>query len=520
MLVRVPNAGAVGVIKDLSQHDLPISAWSDASNIRFLDGSVLQSYGYGSVYGTPSVKPYHVMPVIIADVQYWLYAGLAKIYAVTITGGAAVHTNVTRQSVGVDVDYTGAANEWTSTSLSGIPVMNPGNIIDPPQSWDLNLSNNFAALSNWPANTYCKSMRAYKNFLVALNITKTTTNYGFMVKWSAPAVPGAVPPSWDHTDSTVEAGESDLAEGGDPIVDGLQLRESFMIYKKASVWRMDYIGGIQVMSFTKVLGLSGAMNRNCIVECDGFHFVLTGSDVIVHDGQSGNSVLDAKARRALFQDFDVDSTSRNFVFKNPFVNEVYVCYASIGNTVPNKALIWNYKANTVSYGTIPSLHHANYGSIDNTLSGTWAGDDAPWQSDLSAWNGPDFTPNIARVLMAADSTKLFLLDSSAAFDGSLPVAYLERRGLPFDSPEAVKCVRGIRLRIVGNTGDTVIVKVGSQSDPWEVPTYTSMTHTIGTTIACDCLVSGRYIAIRIETGTAYQWRLDSYDVDVVTQGKW
>lgn len=32
-LVRVPAVGAVGVIKDLSQHELPNNAWTDAKNI-------------------------------------------------------------------------------------------------------------------------------------------------------------------------------------------------------------------------------------------------------------------------------------------------------------------------------------------------------------------------------------------------------------------------------------------------------------------------------------------------------
>ena len=56
----------------------------------------------------------------------------------------------------------------------------------------------------------------------------------------------------------------DLAEGYDPIVDGLSLRDTFIIYKQASVWRMDYVGGTYVMRFSKVLGTSGAMNRNCV----------------------------------------------------------------------------------------------------------------------------------------------------------------------------------------------------------------------------------------------------------------
>jgi hypothetical protein len=520
-LVRIPNAGSVGVIKDLSQHELPPNAWTDASNIRFLDGYCRQFFGHGPMYGTPSVTPYHVVPVISGSTRYWLYAGAAKIYAATITGGVAVHTNLTRQTAGADVNYSGTQNAWTSTTLSGIPILNPGNITDPPQRWNLDIAGKFVALDNWPANTYCKVMRAYKNFLVALNVTKAGTNYGFMVKWSHPADPGSVPASWDPADATKDAGEIDLAEGGDAIVDGLQLRDSFMIYKESSVWRMDFIGGSYVMRFQKVLGVSGAMNRNCIVEIDGLHFVLTGSDVVVHDGQSATSILDKQARRALFQDMDTSYTDRAFVFKNPFMNEVFVCYASIGSSVPDKALVWNYKDRTVSYRTIPNLNHANYGTVDNTLNGSYDSDSDPVDSDLTLYNGPDFTPNAAKVLMASADAKLYMLDSSASFDGAMPAAYLERRGLSFGEPESIKVVRGIRPRIVGSTGQTVSVQIGASDDPFTDPVYgATMTHTIGSTISNDCFVSGRYIAVRFSTGTGYQWRLDSYDLDVVTGGKW
>ncbi|NML62938.1 hypothetical protein HHL21_18010 [Massilia sp. RP-1-19] len=45
-----------------------------------------------------------------------------------------------------------------------------------------------------------------------------------------------------------------------------------------------------------------------------------------------------------------------------------------------------------------------------------------------------------------------------------------------------------------------------------------MTHTIGETLQCDCFVSGRYVAVRFETGTAFSWRLDAFDVFVEDAG--
>lgn len=603
MLVNVPNAGKFGIIKDLSKHELPLGAWSDGSNVRFLDGYCHQFLGHGSVFGQPLVTPYHVVAVTSGADRYWLYVGADKIFAATVRDGQAEHTNLTRTkstlgykyapqqmygALGIedgkpngmadgllagllnnarsthaaspsfaqsallaglapanvpsgsvdalvvavvtnDDNYRMVPNQITSTLLSGIPIINAGNLIDPPQRWNLDAGSRFQTLENWPANTFCKSLRAFKNYLVGLNVTRDGQNFPFMVMWSNAAVPGAIPSTWDKFDETQDAGDTDLAESNGQIIDGLPLRDFFMIYKEDSIWRMTYTGGPYVFAFQKVLGTSGALNRNCIVELggtrDGYHFVLTGSDVILHDGQQAVSILDQQARRTLFQDFDVDGIDKAFLVKNPFLNEVLVCYASIGSQIPNKALVYNYAEKTVSYRDIPNLYHANYGTLDASLGDSWAADSDPWESDITLWNGPDFTPNTARVLMASADQQLFLLDSSATFDGVKPVCFLERVGLSFGAPKKVKTVRSISPRITGNVGSKIIIRVGAADDPYAEPVYgPPMEHIIGTTVTNHCFVTGRYIAIRFETSadedTAYFWRLDSLDIDFIVRGDW
>jgi len=124
-------------------------------------------------------------------------------------------------------------------------------------------------------------------------------------------------------------------------------------------------------------------------------------------------------------------------------------------------------------------------------------------------------------MMASNDTKLFLMDASSSFNGVIPDAYMERRGLSFGAAEKMKIVKSIRPRISGNTGSTVLVQIGSSPDAFTDPVYgPAMTHTIGTTVSNDCMVAGRYIAVKLSTGTAYQWRLDSYDLVVEEAGDW
>lgn len=513
--VSVPRCGSVGVIKDQGIPDLPLSAWTDASNIRFLDGSALQFLGHGEVYLTPSFAPQFVMPVYVAGVRYWLYHTATKSFVVTSSGGTATHTDITHVT-----PRTGVVNQWSGTVFGGIPVFTDGGVANVPMYWDQNLANKFVNLTAWPASTYCEVIKGFKNLLVAGNITKTTTRYPFMIKWSNLAVPGSLPTSWDETDATKEAGEFDVGDGQDPIIDLLGLKDSLIVYKESSTHAVDFIGGAFVLRSRKVFGMSGLLNKNCAVDVDSFHFAVTGSDVVIHDGYTATSILDKSARRAFFQDIDVTNKGLTFCFVNPFLSEIFVAYPSIGATSCDKALVYNFRDKTVTYRTLPNVNHAAFGPVGTDLGGNWNQDSDPWDSDLTAWNGPDYTPDTVRVMMGSADVKLFMLDASASFNGSIPVAYLEKRGIDFGDPEHYKLITGIRPRIYGNNGQTVIIKIGYADTPYADPTYTSTTYTIGTDLKVDCLVSGRYLAIRFETGSAYQWRLDALDfLNVIQQGE-
>lgn len=518
MKISFNQPGAIGVIKDIAATELPVGAWSSASNIRFLDGAALQFLGHGQVYNGPPGIPQYLLQANVSGQRYWLYATANKQFAVSNASGSSVHTDITHTT-----PRSGAVNAWSGFVFGGVPVLNAGDG-KPPMYWDQNLLHKFVDLPAWPANTSCKVLRQYKNMMVALGVTKAGLEYPFMVKWSSLAVAGALPATWNEADATQDAGEFDLSEGQDPIVDGLGLKDSLIVYKQSSTWAIDFIGGTFVLKSRKVSGMSGLLNMNCAVDFDAgynnLHFAVTGSDIVIHDGYTAQSVLDKKARRYLFQNIDVENKGKVFVFKNAFLNEIFVAFPSIGATYCDTALVYNYVDKTVTFRALPNVTHATYGPVDNSLAGNWNQDDDPWDTDLTAWNGPDYTPDTARVMMGSDNQKLYLLDAAASFEGELPSAYLERSGLSFDAPERVKLISWVRPRIVGNAGGTVVVRIGSASQPDAAPAWqAAMTYTIGTSSKLDCFVSGRYLAIRFETGTAFSWRLDGFDMQVDDAGE-
>ena len=139
-------------------------------------------------------------------------------------GGATTHLDgatVTRTKKWYDITRASGAystdvtENWTATVIGGVLVMTNG--VDDPQFWALTAgvpatSTKMADLTYWPASTECKSLRAFRSFLVSLNVTKSNVNYPRLVKWSTEAATQLIPASWDETSATVDAGEYELAD--------------------------------------------------------------------------------------------------------------------------------------------------------------------------------------------------------------------------------------------------------------------------------------------------------------------
>ncbi|WP_208281729.1 hypothetical protein, partial [Massilia oculi] len=203
--IKFDNVGAIGVVRDIAAAELPQGAWSDARNIRFLDGAALQFLGHGQVYLTPPEPPQFLLQANVAGSRYWLYATAGKQFAASNASGASVHTNISHATA-----RTGKVNGWSGCVFGGIPVLNAGDG-KPPMYWDTDLTHKFVDLPAWPAATSCKVLRQYKNMLIALGITRGGARLDYMVKWSSLAVAGSLPTTWNEGDFTQDAGEFDLA---------------------------------------------------------------------------------------------------------------------------------------------------------------------------------------------------------------------------------------------------------------------------------------------------------------------
>ncbi len=525
-LVPIDNVGSVGVVKDRPPHELPPEAWSDAGNVRFYDGKAVKFLGHAQVFGTPGIAPYFALGVPTQSVYLWLYAGLLKAYGFDGT----THTDITRASG----DYGMATSApWTGGLLGGIPIINqPG---DDPQMWNPPaLATPLADLSNWPASTTARVMKPFRNHLVALDIRKASGNFGHMVKWSHPADPGTVPTSWDEADATVDAGEYELDDTyAGVLLDQLPLRSINVLYKEASTWGMQHIGGRFIFRFWQISGESGILSTHCVSLLGNGrqHFVATGDDVVVHDGQQLQSVAGRIWRRWLARNIDTTNYANSFTVTNSSQKEAWLCFPEVGATWPTKVFSWNWENGTTGVREIADVALIVPGVVDETPStDTWDGGPAiDWQGDTEVWGERVYNPQEQHLLMLDPvSTKFFQADSTEQLDGVDMAAFVERIGLavagrdrqgnPKVDPTVRKLVTEVWPRA---SGGPFFVRVGSHETPdaevnWSAP----QTFDPATDEKINVTAEGKYIGVRFEALGARPWELHGYGLNIEPIGKY
>jgi hypothetical protein len=507
MLVKVDNCGS-GLNSDLTPEELGAGVWSDTQNMRFRNGYAERVRGSAAVFTTPSITPYHIQPYTTAGARFWVYAGLTAVYA----DDGTTRTDITGTAP------TGAIDDkWTGGVLNGVLLMNNGK--DVPTFWGGDVGLNLATLTGWNAAWRCESLRPFKNFAVAVNITKTTTRYPYMVKWSDIAVPGAVPTSWDETNPALDAGELDLDSNG-PLVDCLPLGDVLVVYAERSMHALTYVGAPYIFRTQKLPGESGMLARGCGVATPVGHVVLTAGDVVINNGQGVQSIANGAVRDYIFKNMDSGNYKRSFVTANPQKSEVWICFPFGNTSVCNRACIWNWETKTWGIRTLDNVTYGAFGQVNLTGAGTtWAGDTDTWASDATGWNENEYSPAEARLVMSHTTPRLSLQDTGTTEFGALIPAYLERTQIDLGDPTAVKTVREIRPVIDGVTGDTISIQVGASMRPDSIPVYSAaQTYTIGTDYKIDTFATGRYISVKFSNTGYGAWRMKSFGVDYVPAG--
>jgi hypothetical protein len=511
--------GGVGIVSDLHPYDLPTAALSAGVNIRFDHGKISRAPVARRVYEFAGPEVSHTpgfmfsIPAIASGAEQLVTVDATFSHIYSLVGSTL--TDVTHAAA-VSND---TGEPFTNAFLGNISYLNRRSVV--PLSLSI-ADSIFQPLANWDSTWRCGVLRGYKDFLVALNLLKGADEFPAMVKWSDAVLYGSVPGSWDAGDPTVLAGENTLTDMRGPILDGLQLQDSFIIYGENEVWAMNYVGGTFVFDFRKRFDDVGILNTNCCVEVDGQHYVFDTFDLYKHDGTTKASIAHDRVKDFVFGGLIKDLRHLAFVAHNPKLNEVLFCYPSndrftayIPSTGCNRAAVYNYRNDTWTYYDLPNVTAYTLATL--TSGATWTSEGAVAWSDMggawrSAEDGEDRHTVFSSISYATASLTANRLYGLDLIDGgrltkpieleALKDAYGERTGIDLDENgtpiRSYKCLLNVYPQLsLSDDGTNILFAFGANdttgSDPAWDP-YKSFDH--ATMDKLDSRVAGRYLGWR------------------------
>lgn len=512
--IEIADLNTIGLIRDQEGNYLPPEALTYARNVRPVPDGIERLGGQLAIFGTPLFAPHFALSVQSVGDTFWLYTSLDQ---AAVWDGAS-HTDITRASGPYTANET---RQWNGTLLGGIPILNNG--ADIPQYWpNLTLTAKLADLPNWPTTLRAGVVRSFGPFLIALNTFESGVNFPHTLIWSHPADPGTVPPSWDYTDPTRDAGRTALPDvGAGIIMEGLSLRGHFYIYKENSTWRMTQVGGQFIFNFDTFLESSGILAPRCVAltASGAQHVVATQDDLIVHDGNTTNSILTARYKRYLANNIDTNNYRNSFMFSNPYRNEIVFCYPEQGFLQPNRGLLWNYSDGGKGVITEVDVNYRNaaYGQLETDAGETWDGGTTDWKDYDGPWS------QISRrrvILCGTDQSKFYAFDdiTTSTNDGVPFTGTVQREGIALLGRkrngdwivdfEKRKLMRRLWIR---STGGPIAVRVGFIENQGGMTAWTNPQNFMPNQHYVDVFGSGR--AVSVEFASQSPFKVLSYKLE-------
>lgn len=528
--IPIRGLGALGALPDLNPFDTPTNAISQARNIKFQRGSLRTS---------PVFKELKNPVTFTADPVHLFYEVEEGVQGIPVVVTADGRIKEVANGVLTDVAPTagiGTINRYvTSTNLGGVSFVNHADAVPVFRSPS---AAKYANLTGWDAADRAGSIRAYKDFLVAINVSKGATKYPGMVKWSDATQAGQPPANWDTAAPASLAGENVLNDLKGFLIDSVPLNNSMILYGSSQVYRMDFIGAPLVFAFDRVFDDFGLVAANCVASVDMKHYAFGVNDIVVHDGTSKKSIADNRVKQRVYSRLSVESRDRCFVHHNQNTSEIMFCYPVRGDGVAidlknttgcNEAAVYNYAEDTWSFVDLPGVVSMVYASLPNLL--TW-GELPNWHRVGGSWLSMEGKPTTLPLCAVSgtnpsDGVLLFYDDLKDGFipnevnlsylyDGYVEIGLkdLDELGATLLSH---KTIRSIHPQVsVLDEGQHILIEAGAARHPRAEPDLsTPMKFLPWTQSKVDTKVSSKYVIIRFIIPAGVWAEISGFDLDLV-----
>lgn len=510
--------GKNGLNTDIAPWDLDMSFVTSGVNFRVYANYIETAGGY-EIWGTaPSAfHPGHIMFAGDSDNRSWLIAGREGIYSFDSTTWNDV-TNPEFITLPDDTEL-----DWTSCMLGQIPILNNFQAYpvywSPPVGAQVLTQLPFDAAQSWEdVNMRAKVIRSHKNYLFALYIQEGATEYPNVYRWSHPADINGLPFTWDETDPSSLAGRASIGGDFGPIVDGLTLRDSFVIYSESGINALNESGDEFIWARRALSSSVGLISKNCLIEVRGTHLLIADGDILANDGSNIRSLINNRLQRQFAARLNPEYFFRSFAVRNDADREVWFCVPSEDAEYPNLAYIYNWKEDSWAIRDLPSeLTFAAYGPKGTPLL-TWDNWQGSWDEQRIPWGSPKKAPFDGGVVGVRLSSEAVILDPTGPRENGSDLTILERTDIPVDGQEQVTTIVEVYPKIAG--ASPVILEFGSQKVPggpvsWKPPQQ----FTPGVDRKLNVRTTGSLHCWRISSPIEANWQFSGMDFIYEHSGK-
>lgn len=543
-IVPVRDIGKLGVNTDWSPFDLPLSAWTMATNVRFMDNRIKRGPVFSTIANlttNTSPRAFRAYRLLNGSFDFLLLNqnGTIVSWRCSTPQGTPVETNVSAPG------WTNSSPRLTYTTELFNDVMYVNRSDRVP--WRRRSSDNtFGPLENWDANWRCESLRSFSGVLVALNVTKGGAQYPTMVKTSDFTVAGTTPGTW-NAGTTNSATENLLADLNSPLVDGMSLRDRFILYAGNETWVMEYRGDNLMFNYKRLFYDRGMISQNCVAEYQSVHYVFGNDDLWQHDGYTHKSIAIGRVRDFVFNNLVRSESHQFFVINNPKLGEILFFYVSndsyctfpvggaLGYPGCNRAAVYNHIYDTWSFFDVPYVVGAGVGPVYTGL--TYAESSSAVYSEQTASYNSLFDES-ARYLMTVSATngstitsalRLYEDNSLASTIGTIDTVatspvYLENKMMDMD--DLSKELRG--YKVVNQMWPEASFEAGapSMTFTWGSSDYPNVPVTYGSGMTFDGNLypkldfnsPGRYLSLKMTYSSPKNFTFSGFDIDYQVYG--
>ena len=393
-------------------------------------------------------------------------------------------------------------------------------------------------------------IRSFRNYLVALDLTEGGVNLPQRVRWSNVAYVNELPPDWIEDDEARDGGFNDLTDANGRIIDGVPLRDSFVIYTDQETYLMEYVGGILIYQFKKLFSDSGILAPECAVEFEQKHFVITKDDIFVHNGSSKQPVASGRVKQFLIDEISSVNPYATKVFAYTPQKEIWITYVGPGQRSTtdtsvewscNRCAVWNWEWDTWYFMDIPESFDVNMAPPPDLTTPEWDDfkeeddywDSAKWETYQWSELGKDFINRIPYV--ASRDKALYTVDigedqiswvPNANADGYEEkvrpvVAELTKTHLDMDevveNTRSHKFIKHITPQFRGS--GNIHCYVGGSYNATQEPSWDNyQIFDIEEDVKIDAFSNNRYPALKFVDFGKGEWSFIGYDVDFVVEG--